>query len=214
MVTDYSRTERHALCDLLDEVGPDGPTLDEGWTTHDLAVHLWIRESDPLAGPAIAIPALSETLERRTARAKAQYGFTELVDKIRNGPPTFSIYSFPKLGPQLNLTEYFVHHEDVRRAGPAAQPRTLPAEQQQGLWRQLRLAAKGLIRKAPTGVVLRRPDGTESVAKKPTDLGSVTVTGEPAELVLFCFGRGAVARVDFSGEPEAVERLRGTSFSV
>jgi uncharacterized protein (TIGR03085 family) len=209
-VTDYSRVERHALCDLLDQVGPDRPTLCRGWTTHDLAVHLYIREADPLAGPGIMIPALSDTTERRMAQAKSRYSFTELVDKIRNGPPTFSIFSFPKLGPQLNVNEYFVHHEDVRRAGTDAQPRLLPAAQQHGLWKQLRLGAKALSRKAPTGLVLRLPDGTETVAKKPTSQGSVTVTGEPGELLLFCFGRGAVAKVETAGEPEKVDRLRAS----
>ena len=31
----YSREERRALCALLDETGPDAPTLCEGWTTGD-----------------------------------------------------------------------------------------------------------------------------------------------------------------------------------
>src|SRR5262245_9679824 len=47
-VTSFYRRERAALCDLLDRVGPDRPTLCEGWTTNDLAAHLWVRESDPL----------------------------------------------------------------------------------------------------------------------------------------------------------------------
>jgi uncharacterized protein (TIGR03085 family) len=202
------------LCDLFDAVGPDQPTLCEGWTTHDLAVHLYVRENDLLAGPGIMIPALSDTTARRMARAKAQYSFTEIVDEVRMGPPTFSIYSFPGLGSQFNTVEYFVHHEDVRRAQSDFRPRDLPAEQQRGLWKQLRLSAKGMTRKAPSGLVLRLPDGTESVAKKPTDHGSVTVTGEPAELVLFCFGRQPVAQVDLEGEAEAVERLRTASFGV
>jgi uncharacterized protein (TIGR03085 family) len=195
-------------------VGSDQPTLCEGWTTHDLAIHLYVREADPLAGPGIMIPALSDTTERRMARAKARYSFTEIVDKVRKGPPTFSIYSFPGLGSQFNTVEYFVHHEDVRRAVPEFVPRELPAEQQQGLWKQIRLSAKGMTRKAPSGLVLRLPDGTESVAKKPTDQGSVTVTGRPAELVLFCLGRQAVAQVELAGDAETIERLRTTSFGV
>jgi uncharacterized protein (TIGR03085 family) len=213
-VTDYSKVERLALCDLFDQLGPDQPTLCEGWTTYDLAAHLYVREADPLAGPGIMIPALSDTTERRMAQTKAKYSFTEIVDKVRTGPPTFSIYSFPGLGHNLNTTEYFVHHEDVRRAQPEFEVRDLPAEQQQGLWKQVRLAAKTMTRKAPSGLVLRLPDGTESVAKKPTERGSVTVTGEPAELVLFCFGRQAVAQVELDGDEETVERLRSTSFGV
>ncbi|MFC5266138.1 TIGR03085 family metal-binding protein [Kribbella qitaiheensis] len=213
-MTDYSKVERLALCDLFDQVGPDQPTLCAGWTTHDLAVHLYVREADPLAGPGIMIPALADTTERRMAQAKAKYSFTEIVDKVRTGPPTFSIYSFPGLGHNLNTTEYLVHHEDVRRAVPDFTVRELPAEQQQGLWKQLRLAAKSMTRKAPSGLVLRLPDGTESVAKKPTERGSVTMTGEPVELVLFCFGRQPVAQVKLDGDSELIERLRNTSFGV
>jgi uncharacterized protein (TIGR03085 family) len=212
VVTDYSRVERLALCDLFDQVGPDQPTLCEGWTTWDLAIHLHVREADPLAGPGIMIPAFSETTARRMARAKAKYTYAQIVDKVRNGPGPFTIYSIPGLGHNLNTTEYFVHHEDVRRAQPGFEVRTLPADQQRGLWKQIHLTAKGAARKSPTGVVLRLPDGSESVAKKPTSQGSVTVTGEAAELVLFFFGRQAVAKVEFAGEPEQVELVKATSF--
>lgn len=213
-MTDYSRVERLALCDLFDRLGPDQPTLCEGWTTYDLAVHLYVREADPMAGPGLMIPALSDTTERRMEQAKARYSFAEVVGKVRNGPPKVSIFAVPKFGHQLNTTEYFVHHEDVRRAQPSYDVRALPAGQQAGLWKAVRLAAKGMTRNAPSGLVLRLPDGTTSVARKPTELGSVTVTGEPSELVLFCFGRQQVADVTFDGAPETIERLRTASFGV
>ncbi|MEV4265524.1 TIGR03085 family metal-binding protein [Kribbella sp. NPDC049584] len=213
-MTDYSRVERLALSDLLDQLGPDQPTLCEGWDTYDLAVHLYVREADPMAGPGITIAALADTTERRMKRAKERYSFTEVVDKVRNGPPRVSIYALPKIGSQLNTTEYFVHHEDIRRAQPAYDVRALPADQQEGLWKAVRLASKAMNRKSPTGLVLRRPDGTTTVTKRPTELGSVTVTGEPAELVLFCFGRQQVADVELDGEAEAVDQLRNASFGV
>jgi uncharacterized protein (TIGR03085 family) len=213
-VTDYSRVERLALCDLFDQLGPDQPTLCKGWDTYDLAVHLYVREADPMAGPGIMIPALAETTERRMRRAKERYSFAEVVGKVRNGPPPVSIYAVPKFGHQLNTTEYFVHHEDVRRAQPSYGVRSLPAEQQEGLWKVVRLASKTMTRKSPSGLVLRLPDGTTSVAKRPTGLGSVTVTGEPAELVLFCFGRQQVADVQFEGDEATVEKLRSASFGV
>jgi uncharacterized protein (TIGR03085 family) len=213
-VTDYSRVERLALCDLFDQVGPSQPTLCEGWDSYDLAVHLYVREADPMAGPGIMISALADTTARRMQRAKARYSYAEVVGKVRNGPPPVSIFAVPKLGHQLNTTEYFVHHEDVRRAQPGFTVRELPAEQQDGLWKTVRAGAKAMTRKSPTGVVLRRPDGSSSVAKHPTELGSVTVTGEPAELVLFCFGRQQVADVELEGEAELVEKLRNASFGL
>ena len=50
----YSREERRALCALLDETGPDAPTLCEGWTTGDLAAHLVLRERRPDAAAGVA----------------------------------------------------------------------------------------------------------------------------------------------------------------
>ena len=41
--------ERAQLTDLFGEVGPDAPTLCEGWDTRDLAAHLHLRETSPLA---------------------------------------------------------------------------------------------------------------------------------------------------------------------
>jgi uncharacterized protein (TIGR03085 family) len=213
-VTDYSRVERLALSDLLDQLGPDQPTLCEGWDTYDLAVHLYVREADPMAGPGIMISALADTTERRMKRAKERYSFTEVVDKFRHGPPGFSIYSLPKLGHQLNTSEYFIHHEDVRRAQPTYDVRVLPAGQSEALWKGLKLAAKTMLRKAPSGVVLKLPDGTSIVAKRPTELGTVTITGEVGELVLFCSGRQRVADVQLDGNAEAIERLSGASFGL
>ncbi|MGW6278120.1 TIGR03085 family metal-binding protein [Kribbella sp. NPDC055071] len=213
-MTDYSRVERLALCDLFDQLGPDQPTLCEGWDTYDLAVHLYVREADPLAGPGIMISALADTTERRMKRAKERYSFTEVVDKVRNGPPGFTIYSLPKLGHQLNTSEYFIHHEDVRRAQPTYDVRTLPDGQSEALWKGLKLAAKTMLRKAPTGVVLTLPDGTSTTAKRTTERGSVTVTGQAGELVLFCSGRQQVADVQLDGSPDAIERLTGASFGL
>jgi len=186
--------------------------LCDGWTTYDLAVHLYVRESDPMAGPGIMISALADTTEKRMERAKAKYGFAGVVDKVRNGPPRASIYGLPLIGHQLNTTEYLVHHEDVRRAQPDFTVRTLPAEQQAGLWKGLRVASRAMARKAPSGIVLQTPDGKSAVAKPPVDGRTVTVVGEPVELVLFCFGRQQVADVRLEGDAAVIEELKTASF--
>ena len=43
-----AHTERAALADLFAALGPDQPTLCEGWDTQDLLIHLLIRERSPL----------------------------------------------------------------------------------------------------------------------------------------------------------------------
>jgi uncharacterized protein (TIGR03085 family) len=207
-VTSLCRRERAALCDLLDLVGPDHPTLCEGWTTYDLAAHLWVRESDPLAGPGLVISTFNDTTERRMAHAKDRWSYPGLVDKVRNGPPTMSIFALPVLGEAMNTIEYFVHHEDVRRAGDDTTPRPLAQDDQDELWKRFRVAGRGLLRHAPTGVVFRRTDGTEATMKGGDP--AVTVTGEPAELVLFGHGRRTAAHVDLTGDEAAVTRLRAS----
>jgi hypothetical protein len=54
--------------------------------------------------------------------------------------------------------------------------------------------------------VLRRPNGQTAVAHKGVPV--VTVTGEPGELLMFASGRQDAARVELSGEDEAVAKLR------
>jgi hypothetical protein len=55
-------------------------------------------------------------------------------------------------------------------------------------------------------LVLRRPDGDEIVVRRGPD--TVTVTGEPGELLLFAVGRDA-ARVGYEGEQQAVAAVQG-----
>jgi uncharacterized protein (TIGR03085 family) len=194
VVTDYSRVERLALCDLFDELGPDQPTLCEGWDTFDLAVHLYVRESDPMAGPGIMISALADTTEKRMERAKAKLGFAGVVNKVRSGPPRASIYGLPLIGHQLNTTEYLVHHEDVRRAQPDWAPRQLPRPVQDELWTGAALFGRRAAGRR--GLVLRRSD--VAGVERRFGAGGRTVEGEPMELLLWLSGRRDVAQVTVS----------------
>jgi len=40
------------------------------------------------------------------------------------------------------------------------------------------------------------------------------ITGPPSELAMFAFGRKEHARVDFSGEPDAIDELLGASLGI
>jgi integrase len=80
-MTILARTERGALCDLFDRVGPEAPTLCEGWSTRDLAAHLVIREGRPDAALGIVIPPLASRTERiQDAVARRPWG--DLVDAV------------------------------------------------------------------------------------------------------------------------------------
>jgi uncharacterized protein (TIGR03085 family) len=101
-VTAYSRIERAQLCDLLDDLGAEAPTLCEGWTTYDLAAHLVLRETDPLAVPGIVISVFARFTDRGMRRLKAAHDYRMLVDRLRNGPPVWSPMGWPKLEPAMN----------------------------------------------------------------------------------------------------------------
>src|ERR1700757_4925120 len=103
--------ERVALCDLFGELGPSVPTLIEGWTSHDLAAHLVVRERDPVAGPCMVLPGpLAGFAERRRAELARNMDFTSLVVRIRSGPPP-GFFRIGWIRDLANLNEFFVHHE-------------------------------------------------------------------------------------------------------
>ncbi|MEX2292546.1 MAG: TIGR03085 family metal-binding protein [Acidimicrobiales bacterium] len=202
--------ERRELCDLFEELGPDAPTLCEGWVTLDLAAHLVVRERDPRSGPGIVLGGRFESLlDRLVARAKGR-GYDRLVEQVRNGPP-MGPFAVPGLRKLLNLNEYVVHHEDVRRANGQG-PRDDRSELQDALWGLLRHSARLMLRKT-RGVAVRlvHPDGSEIR----TGAGpEVVLSGEPIELVLYLQGRRSAAQVELSGDPAAVEVIRTAALGI
>jgi uncharacterized protein (TIGR03085 family) len=194
--------ERRELCDLFEELGPDAPTLCEGWTTADLAAHLVVRERHPTAAGGILFPALESRTERFMEGEKAK-GYPRLVDRVRNGPP-LGPFAVPGLRTLINLQEYVVHHEDVRRANGLG-PRTDRPDLQDALWGLLRNGARLLLRKVKGAKVrLQRPDGTSVAAGHGPE---VVVAGDPLELVLYLFGRDGAAQVEITGDPDAQRTL-------
>lgn len=209
-MTSVARRERAALSDLLEELGPDAPTLCGGWSTRDLAAHLIQREGDPSAVGIVVGPLSGWTEHRRTATARKDY--QGLVDRVRSGPPPWSPLRLSALDKAVNTVEYFVHLEDVRRAQPGWEPRTLDPRHDAALWQALTSRARLFLRRAEVGVVLLTPDGRRLEARSGTP--SVTVVGEPAELLMYVHGRTDHALVDIQGEPDTVATFRTTKLSV
>jgi len=199
--------ERHALCDLFDEVGKDAPTLCGDWTTRDLAAHLIVRERRPGAGAGILLPAL-RGYTASVQDAVAQRPWPELVAAVREGPPRWSPLSVALFVDAVNAVEFFVHHEDVRRARAGWEPRPLDAGRDGVLWRSVRTVGRLSYRGSPVTIVLHRPGGAQHTVKRGTGTDTVTITGEPGELLLHAYGRDEV-RVRFDGSPEDVATVRG-----
>lgn len=112
----YARDERAALCDLLDQLGPDAATLCEGWRTADLAAHLVLREHRPDAAVGILGGPLARHTEKVQRALRVKLPYEALVQTVRSGPPRLSLFAIPGMDERANFAEYFVHYEDVRRA--------------------------------------------------------------------------------------------------
>lgn len=212
-MTRYAKAERHALCDTMLRLGPEAPTLCPPWRTRDLAAHLVIRERRPDLAAGMFLPALSQRLDKAMAQ-RAQGDWERLVEDVRSGPPLWSAMRPAPVDEAVNTLEFFVHHEDVLRAQPDWQPRSLPAEQERSLWEHLTWMAGLMYRRAPVGVILVADRVGRAQVHRGTSQGTVAVRATAADLVLFSYGRQQVATVKFSGPDTAIAALRATRLSV
>ncbi|WOQ17370.1 TIGR03085 family metal-binding protein [Raineyella sp. W15-4] len=187
-----AQRERHALCDLFLEVDPHTPVLCEGWVAYDLAAHLWVRDTDPLAGAGIAVPALLGWLtDARIARARRLHTYPDLVARVRKGPPAV----LRPADELINTLEYLIHHEDLRRGESFDVPgrEQTEADDAEIMSRLVGLARLQLRSRQVRTVLLDERSGRQIVVGKGPEL--VTVTGRPTELALYAFGRARAAHL-------------------
>ncbi len=201
--------EREALCETLETVGPDGPTLCEGWLVADLAAHLVVLDTRPDAIPGVA---LGGAFERHTLklmeRAKDRV-FDWMLEKLRGGPPLLH-----RLGPiaSMNVFENWVHHEDVRRAAGSA-PRPEDSDIDDILWRITSMTGRLAVRRVKgAGIEIADEYGRRRVLSKAEP--RVTVSGPTGELALYASGRKDAADVSVDGPPEAVALVTAAHFGM
>ena len=206
-----ARRERSALCDLFTAVGPDAPTLCGEWTTRDLAAHLVVRERRPDAAVGILFSAAAGYLDKVQSGVAAM-DWSKLIDTVRSGPPAWSPTKLSAVDKLANTIEFFVHHEDVRRAGPTWEPRTLDDDLTAVLQSMIAKMSKRMVKSSTVGIVLE-PTGGEPIVAKAAE-PSVTVRGDVGELVLFIFGRQAHSRVDVLGDDTSVATVTNASFGI
>lgn len=204
------KAERAAVADLMAELGPDAPTLCEGWTTKDLAIHLYVCESRPDAWLAVPMGNRSRHLRRHfdtLVDRKGAQDWPTLVAQLRRGPrhgPT----SHQWVREHMMLREYLIHHEDIRRAN-GLDPRTGVPRLQAAAWKLAQSFARRMVVVTPPfGLELVTPQGQSHVVKSGAE--RVRLRGEPIELLLYAFGRTGAARVDVVDHPEHV-RVRDSS---
>jgi len=203
--------EREQLCDLLDELGPQAPTLLGPWTTHDIAAQLVMREHDFIAAPGlVAHGAWGRFAERRRLAWKKR-AFKDLVASLRSGPPP-GLFRVRWVRRVANLNEFFVYHEDVRRAN-GCEPRIIPPEEDAALFHNVGCAPWYPSRRLRGAGLELAWAGTDKVITARRGLPAIRVQGLPGELLLFLFGRGA-ADVEITGPPGALEALKSTPFGM
>lgn len=209
-MTSFARTERDQLCDLALVLGESAPTLCGDWDVKDLVVHLLVRERSLLGAPGILVPALSG-LTDRVSEQMARGDLALLVDQLRR--PRITPAAIGALDRLMNTAEFFIHHEDIRRAQPAWKARDLGSGQQNALWRIARTAGKGLVRSARVPIVIEDSrNGAKAVLRRGSD--AAVVRGLPSEILLFLYGRREVLGLEFSGPDDAVQRLAATDFGI
>jgi uncharacterized protein (TIGR03085 family) len=210
----FDAQERLALCDLLDELGADSPTLIEGWAARDLAAHLVLRERDLIAGPCLVLSGPFERIaDQRRARLAERREFGWLVARIRSGPPPgFFRIGWVRSFPSLN--EFFVHHEDLRRANGLATRDTLTPAFQAALWRNVRRGGRYLSRRLRgTGLEIVWAGTNQRVTIRNAE-PTARLSGTPGELLLYFFGRKAAAHVEVLGSAQAVAMVQAAHFGM
>jgi uncharacterized protein (TIGR03085 family) len=208
----FDAIERNELCDLMHELGPESPTLLDSWTTRDLAAHLVIREHDFRAAPGLVIPGAWGRFAERRRHALARSDYIDLLATIQSGPPRgFFRIGWVRRGPNLN--EFFVHHEDVRRANGLA-PRPNTAALDLALWRNVGAAPWLLARRLRGAGLELEWVGTTHVLRARRGVPTARIAGLPGELLLYLFGRRGAADVEVSGPEAAVDAVERTQFGI
>lgn len=209
-MTSFARRERTAICQTLRKLGPEQPTLCQGWSTKDLLVHLIVRENRPDAAVGLFIPFLSSYTDSISNKYKEK-SFEELIAIFENGPKSPSPFSLPKVDELANTFEFLVHHEDILRAQSDYQPRKLTEEDAKFIWSRFTKSAVFFMRKVKVGVVAKTDQGTYTL-KRGNDV--VTISGNVIDLVMFAFGRKNTTEINFEGNPTAVEKLKNSNLSL
>lgn len=203
-MTNFARSERLALAALLREVGPDAPTLCDGWSTRDLAIHLVIRDRYPTAmaseasEAAAKIPFIAKRAEDRRAEL-SELDWKKLVGMVAEGPGVLSPVGWGPGEILANTVEFYVHLEDVRRARRGWAARNILPELEQQLWSALPTMVRLPPWRPETAVKFIAP-GYGEFSFGRTDEGSKVVSGKPSEVVLYALGREEHARVEVRSE--------------
>ena len=178
------------LCDVLEQVEPNAGTWCEGWTAHDVAVHVWILKRDPLGWPGGVVPRLGR---RRAARIRGHWPYGELVARLRRQSGAIAAMPLDRWEDHRHaLGEYWMHTQDVARPQGVIQPE-VDDELAEALWLRVQPAAAALHRRT-RGLTLIHADGRRVTVTRGTP--TLRVLGTPAELMCWAYGRPAEVSIE------------------
>ena len=196
--------ERQSFAFDFRAADPDAPTLCAGWSVRHLCAHLVQREHAMVHNiwdqTTAKTPGEERFMRRLVDDARTPDGYAALVDRFEAGPSRHSLMG--RFDEALNLVEYVVHHEDLRRGSGPVSPRHLPPTELDEIWRRARLILKRAYRKAPVGVELAPDGGTVMPVRSGPN--AVTLAGSRLDLVLHAFGRRDAADVRVDGSSDGV----------
>ena len=180
---------RGALASMLDDLGPDAPTLCEGWTTQDIAIHLVLIERHPESWLGVMIGnriAATRPYFEGLVALERERPWTELVERVRGGP-TRGPLAHAGFRNHMMFREYTVHGEDIRRAN------SLPAGDfgdavRDATWKKARSFARFVKTADGHGLEIAGSDGRIHHVRDGSP--KARITGDPIELLLYEFGRG------------------------
>ncbi|MCL4449526.1 MAG: TIGR03085 family metal-binding protein [Actinobacteria bacterium] len=226
--------EREMLCQTLQEVGPNGPTLCQGWNASDLAAHLLVREHNPLTLPGMAFDkAFGGILAGYTSAAmrRAQLsGFDDMISRLRLGPPL--LYRMKGPSALINLAENWIHHEDLLRADDtgtcaACDHKEQHRELDDTLWKVIgfygyiaSLRLKGVSLRLLGADGQSKHIGKSRVISHGGDKAGngesnvVTLEGAPGDIVLYLTGRQKAASISVDASPHAMEILNSAKLGL
>jgi uncharacterized protein (TIGR03085 family) len=205
-VLDATLVEHGAMAGTLTQVGPDAPTLLEGWATRELAAHLASLEAAGGVPLFLGRQAITRVYPRPTKgsrqlaakqQAKAQAkGYEWCVERVR------SPHRLPMRagGAPVAIFEIFTHHQDVLRADPELLPRAAPDELAACVPWLLAFHAKRL-----DGI--RLAVDTEAGELSEGQGEPVVVRGDTGEVVLWLAGRSPHCSVEVEADPAILDRL-------
>jgi len=197
-----SKSERQGLVETLKALGPDAPTLCEGWMTKHLLAHLIMRETEPVNASGILLKGRQKQTQNRLEELSTH--FESNLSKLKSGPPLWNPMRY--LDKWVNALEMLIHHEDVLRAQPNWQRRKFTDSETKELDFLLKIAPRFLVRGAKVVPTLVVGDLQSS--------GRIILRGDQVDLLLFLAGRQSASNVSIEGDELDVADFMKSSFGI